>query len=157
MQLFRLSAAVHSKFFFYITFLGYIINSLFSIFSSSAVVPPKYSLYTPLQYKISFSIPTFHLLSIFLLLLIEGGSTGTVEGGARVLQLGGERGVPRRGVRGRGPRCGLSRAPVAPMQGEGARERQPLRAVLDMTELGIDPRLREPRRPGDSMDLVLIL
>jgi hypothetical protein len=94
------------------------------------VVPPKYSPYTPLQYKISFSIPTFHLLSIFLLLLIEDGPTGTVEG-ERALQLGGERGVPRRGVRGRGPRCELSRAPVAPMQGEGAHERQPLRAVLD--------------------------
>jgi hypothetical protein len=72
----------------YITFLGHIINSLSPTFSSPAVIPPKYSPYTPLQYKISFSIPTFHILSIFLLLLIEGGPTGTVEGGARALQLG---------------------------------------------------------------------
>jgi hypothetical protein len=134
----------------YITFLGHIINSLSPTFSSPAVIPPKYSPYTPLQYKISFSIPTFHILSIFLLLRNSG------RGSARAA-AGGERGVPRRGVRGRGPCCGLSRAPVAPIQGEGARERQPLRAVLDMTELGIDPRLREPRRRGDSMDLVLIL
>jgi hypothetical protein len=67
----------------YITFLGHIINSVSPTFSSPAVVSPKYSPYIPLQYKISFSIPTFHLLSIFLLLLIEGGPTGTVVGGER--------------------------------------------------------------------------
>jgi hypothetical protein len=59
----------------YITFLSHIINSVSPTFSSPAVVSPKYSPYIPLQYKISFSIPTFHLLSIFLLLLIEGGPT----------------------------------------------------------------------------------
>jgi hypothetical protein len=67
----------------YITFLGHIINNISSTFSSPAVISPKYSPYTPLQYKISFSIPTFYLLSIFLLLLIEAGPIGTVEGGAR--------------------------------------------------------------------------
>jgi hypothetical protein len=71
------------------------------------VVSPKYSPYIPLQYKISFSIPTFHLLSIFLLLLIEGGPTETVVGGARALQLRGERRVPRGGVRDSVLRCGL--------------------------------------------------
>jgi hypothetical protein len=65
----------------YITFLDHIINSVSPTFSSPAVVSPKYSPYTPLQYKISFSIPTFHLLSIFLLLLIEDEPTGTVVGG----------------------------------------------------------------------------
>jgi hypothetical protein len=91
----------------YITFLGHIINSLSPTFSFPTVVPPKYFPYTPLQYKISFSISTFHLLSIFLLLLIEGGPTGTVEGGARAAAGERERGVLRRGVRGRGLRCGL--------------------------------------------------
>jgi hypothetical protein len=91
----------------YITFLGHIINSVSPTFLSPAVVSPKYSPYIPLQYKISFSIPTFHRLSIFLLLLIEGGPTGTVVGGrARVLQLRGERRVPRGGVRDSVLRCG---------------------------------------------------
>jgi hypothetical protein len=90
----------------YITFLGHIINSVSPTFSSPAVVSPKYSPYTPLQYKILFSIPTFHLLSIFLLLLIEGGPTGSGRGRARAA-AGGERGVPWRGVRGSVRRCGL--------------------------------------------------
>jgi hypothetical protein len=67
----------------YITFLGHIINSLSPTFSSPAAVPPKYSPYTPLQYKILFSIPTFYLLTIFLLLLIQTGPTRTVQGGER--------------------------------------------------------------------------
>jgi hypothetical protein len=75
----------------YITFLGQIINSVSPTFSSPAVVSPKYSPYTPLQYKISFFIPTFHLLSIFLLLLIEGELTETVVGGERARAAAGGR------------------------------------------------------------------
>ena len=77
------AAGVLSKFSPYIIFLGHIINSVPPTFSSPTVVFPKYFLYTPLQYKISFYIPTFHLLSIFLLLLIESGPTETVVGGER--------------------------------------------------------------------------
>jgi hypothetical protein len=87
----RLSAAVPLNFSSHITFLGHIINSLSPTFSSPAVVPPKYSPYTPLQYKILFSIPTFYLLSIFLLLLIQSGPTRTVQGGARARAAAGGR------------------------------------------------------------------
>jgi hypothetical protein len=58
-------------------------------------LPQRFPLNTPpiphYNYKISFSIPTFHLLSIFLLLLIEGGPIGTVEGGTRTRATAGER------------------------------------------------------------------
>jgi hypothetical protein len=46
---FRLSAAVPSKIFPYITFLCHVINISPSIFLSSAAVPPYIIPYTPLQ------------------------------------------------------------------------------------------------------------
>jgi hypothetical protein len=107
----------------YITFLGHIINSVSPTFSSPAVVSPKYSPYIPLQYKISFSIPTFHLLSIFLLLLIEGGPTGTVVGGrARARCSWGER-EESRAVECAIARCaaGNSACAVAGMQASARR------------------------------------
>jgi hypothetical protein len=60
------------------------------------VVPPKYSPYTPLQYKILFFIPTFYLLSIFLLLLIQSRPTRTLQGGARARAAAGGREESRR-------------------------------------------------------------
>jgi hypothetical protein len=73
----RLSAAVPSKILPLYHFLRHIINILSPASLSPAAVPPKLFPYTPLQHKISFSIHTFHLLLIFLLLKIKSGPRST--------------------------------------------------------------------------------
>lgn len=64
----------------YITFLRHIVKISSPTFSSPAAVPPIFSPILHYNHKISFHIPTFHQLSIFLLLIIGDGPTATVEG-----------------------------------------------------------------------------
>jgi hypothetical protein len=78
----RLSAAVFSNFFPYITFLRHIINILSPTFLSSIAVFHIFSPYSPhYNYKILLS-NLIHLLLVFFLQLLNRGDR---EGGATAL------------------------------------------------------------------------
>jgi hypothetical protein len=76
--MFMLSATVLSKILPLHHFFRHTINILSPTSSSPVTVPPKLFPHTSLQHKISFSIHNFHLLLIFLLLIIGSGPTSTV-------------------------------------------------------------------------------
>jgi hypothetical protein len=96
-------------------------------------LPQRFPLNNPLiphyHYKISFSISTINFLS-------TNNYSWTHNTVFRVmnsdtLDLGGERRGPTRRGRCRGHRCGHRVPPTRRMQGEGERQRPPLRLVLD--------------------------
>lgn len=127
----RLSAAVFSKFLF--------LHHFFCVTSSTFYLllfhlPQRFSLNSPLiphyNYKISFYIPTFHLLLIFLLLTIGDGPTTTGVNSARgslCLRREREGGHRLGGLVGNAD-AGVGRCCSHQLKGRGVR-RQPMRTV----------------------------